>query len=76
MIRSIRKGGKKKWKKESGYSRRSLAETAMYRFKQLLGEKLSSRNFMNQSNEAFLNFLRRFPIKTILGYKFNLNFVI
>ena len=33
---------------------RSLAETAMYRFKQLLGEKLSSRNFMNQSNEAFL----------------------
>ena len=54
MIRFIRKGGKKKWKKESGYSRRSLAETAMYRFKQLLGEKLSSRNFMNQSNEAFL----------------------
>ncbi len=54
VIRFIRKGGKKKWKKESGYSRRSIAETAMYRFKQLVGGKLSSRDFMNQANEVFI----------------------
>ena len=53
-IRIIRRKGKKKWKKESGYSRRSIAETAMYRFKTLLGDKLSSRDFNRQANEAFI----------------------
>ena len=53
-IRIIRRKGKKKWKKESGYSRRSIAETAMYRFKTLLGDKLSSREFNRQANEAFI----------------------
>ena len=33
----MRKEGLAHWKKISGYHRRSLAETAMYRFKQLLG---------------------------------------
>lgn len=36
----------KKWKKRYGYNKRSLSETAMYRVKQLLGEKLSLRNTM------------------------------
>ena len=45
---------KKKWKKRSGYSRRSIAETAMYRFKTLMGEKLRSREFDRQTNEVFL----------------------
>lgn len=54
VIRFIRKEGRKKWKSESGYSRRSLAETAMFRFKQLVGEKISSKNFMNQANEVFI----------------------
>ena len=53
-IRGIRKGGRKQWKKDSGYSRRSLAETAMYRFKALLGDKLSSREFDRQAMEAFI----------------------
>ncbi len=35
----MRKEGLAHWKKISGYHRRSLAETAMYRFKQLLAGK-------------------------------------
>ena len=45
-------GGKKRWKEKSGYHRRSLAETQMYRFKQILGGKLSSRSFDNQVAES------------------------
>jgi hypothetical protein len=51
-IRAIKKHGKKAWKLNSGYSRRSISETAMYRFKTLLGQTLSSRDFERQANEA------------------------
>jgi hypothetical protein len=44
--------GKDNWKKGSGYHRRSLAETAMFRFKTILGSKLSSIKFENQLTEA------------------------
>lgn len=53
-IRLRRKVGKKRWKKKTGYSRRSLAETAMYRFKVILGDDLSSRRTQNQVAEAIL----------------------
>ncbi len=36
----------------SGYHRRSLAETAMYRFKQLLVGKISLRNYNGQVGEV------------------------
>ncbi len=48
----MRKEGLAHWKKISGYRRRSLAETAMYRFKQLLAEKISLRNYNGQVGEA------------------------
>jgi hypothetical protein len=54
FVRAIRAVGRKAWKKDIGYHRRSLAETAMYRFKTLLGEKLSSRIFDRQAIEAIL----------------------
>ena len=38
-IRQIRKSGRRRWKTENHYHRRSLSETAMYRFKTLLGDK-------------------------------------
>jgi hypothetical protein len=47
-----RKGGREKWKKESGYHRRSLVETQMYRFKTIMGPRLASREFSNQVCEA------------------------
>jgi len=40
------------WKKLKGYHRRSLAETAMYRIKQLTGSKLKSREWNRQCVEA------------------------
>ena len=45
-------GCKKTWKKRSGYHRRSLAETQMYRFKKLLGPMLLSRKMATQVVEA------------------------
>lgn len=45
-------GGKKAWKRESGYHRRSLVETHMFRQKVILGEKLYNRCFKNQKTEA------------------------
>ena len=41
-LRRIRKVGGKTWKHESGYHRRSLAETTMFRFKMSFGGKLRS----------------------------------
>ncbi len=42
------------WKKISGYHRRSLAETVMYRFKQLLAWKVSLRNYNGQVGEVMV----------------------
>jgi len=50
-LRSIRKVGRKKWKKESNYHRRSLVETAMMRHKTIFGGGLSSKRFCNQATE-------------------------
>jgi len=43
---------RKKWKQEVGYHKRSLVETAIFRFKTIFGDKLSSRQFKNQQTEA------------------------
>jgi hypothetical protein len=53
-IRAIRSGGRKRWKKQNGYHRRSLAETAMYRLKTCLGGILKNRRLENQQTEARL----------------------
>jgi hypothetical protein len=53
-IRSIRQRGRQGWKKEVGYHRRSLAETTMYRVKQISGSHLKNRVFENQQTEARL----------------------
>jgi IS5 family transposase len=44
--------GRKAWKAETGYHRRSLAETAMCRYKTLIGPGLRSRSFDRQKTEA------------------------
>lgn len=53
-IRGIRRVGRKQWKKEVGYHRRSLAETAMYRLKCCFGDKLKNRELENQRAESRL----------------------
>ncbi len=52
IVQRIHKIGRKEWKKESNYHRRSLAETAMFRFKTVIGPKLRNRKFENQKTEA------------------------
>lgn len=53
-LRYIRKHGRKKWKRDSHYHQRSLAETAMFRFKAIFSAKASSRKFANQVTELKL----------------------
>jgi len=65
-LRRIRRVGRKRWKLESGYSRRCLAETAISRFKRLFGDRLHARDFDNQAAEAFLG-VRVLNIMTTLG---------
>ena len=40
-IRDIRKQGREKWKRDSGYHARSLVENTMYRYKTAFGERIS-----------------------------------
>lgn len=51
-LRYIRQHGRKKWKRDSRYHRRSLSETAMFRYKRILGSHLASRTLTNQKTEA------------------------
>jgi hypothetical protein len=46
--------GRKLWKQECGYHRRSLVETCMMRLKTLFGERLSARHEQAQKNQALL----------------------
>lgn len=45
---------RKLWKKLKGYHLRSLAETAMFRFKTLFGNNLRSRCLVNQKSEVYI----------------------
>ncbi len=53
-LRAIHKVGRKAWKKQSKYHRRSLVETAFLRLKSIFGERLSARRFEQQATEMFV----------------------
>jgi hypothetical protein len=46
-----REVGRDEWKKEAGYHRRSLAETAMMRLKTIFSDKLKAREWKRQETE-------------------------
>jgi hypothetical protein len=48
----IAASGLAEWKRQSGYHRRSKAETAMFRWKMIFGERLSTHSLANQQTEA------------------------
>lgn len=52
-VAACRKQGRQTWKIDSGYHRRSLAETGVYRFKRLIGPCLSARLPDNQAAEVY-----------------------
>jgi hypothetical protein len=51
-LRRIRQIGRAAWKEESGYHRRSLGETAMFRFKTIFGPGVSSRADEQRATEV------------------------
>jgi transposase len=53
-LRRIREVGRKRWKQEVGYHRRSLAETTFYRIKTIFGDRLSARGFRAQACEMLI----------------------
>jgi len=53
-LRRIRQIGRKPWKKESGYHRRSLAETQMFRVKTIFGDRVSARQFAGQATQVLV----------------------
>ncbi len=53
-LRRIRQVGRAQWKRESGYHRRSLAETAMFRLKTLFGATLRAKSDAAQETETLV----------------------
>lgn len=53
-VRSIRRHGRAKWKRESQYHRRSLAETTMFRLKMSFGERVAARGFDGQAAQMLV----------------------
>lgn len=53
-LRAIRCKGRREWKRESGYHRRSLAETAVFRVKLIFGERVGARSFEGQAAQLLV----------------------
>ena len=51
-LRTIRQIGSRRWKQESGYHRRSIAETSVFRYKRIVGSQLSARMIERQQTEV------------------------
>ncbi len=53
-IRSIRELGRREWHMSSGYSKRSMVENTMYRYKTIIGRSMRRRTFDGQRVEVQL----------------------
>ena len=53
-IRAIRELGRREWHTQSGYSKRSLVENTMYRYKTIIGRSMRSRTIEGQRTETQL----------------------
>jgi hypothetical protein len=51
-IATIEKHGRMGWQHRAGYNRRRLLETAMFRYKTIIGRRLHARTLPNQRTEA------------------------
>ena len=51
-IATIEKHGRMGWQRRSGYNRRSLVETAIYRYKTIINRRLQARTMPNQRIET------------------------
>ena len=53
-IRSIRELGRREWHASSGYSKRSMVENTVFRYKTIIGRSMRSRSFDGQRVEVRL----------------------
>ena len=53
-VRSMRELGRREWHTHSGYSRRSMVENTMYRYKTIIGRSMRSRTLAGQGVEVQL----------------------
>ena len=53
-IRSMRELGRREWYRRSGYTKRSMVENAMYRYKSIIGRSMRSRTLVGQRVEVQL----------------------
>ena len=53
-VRFIRELGRREWHKRSGYSKRSMVENAIYRYKTIIGRDMRSRGLEGQRVEVQL----------------------
>lgn len=53
-VRACLRLGRKQWKQQSGYHKRSIAETSMFRLKRSFGGGLKSRKRRNQDAEVYI----------------------
>lgn len=65
-LRRIREIGRKQWKIESDYHRRSISENAMFRLKTVFGDKVGARKFNGQRTQLLLR-LRAMNLMSSLG---------
>jgi len=64
-IRSVHEPGRREWHNRSGYSKRSMVENTMYRYKTIIGRRMRSRTLAGQRVEVqlasrILNMMTRF----------------
>lgn len=53
-LRRLRRVGRRRWKEESQYHRRSLAETGIFRLKTIFGERVRAQSFTGQAAQLLL----------------------
>jgi IS5 family transposase len=53
-LREIRRKGRRQWKREAGYHRRSLAETQVFRVKMIFGERVRAHSFDGQAAQLLV----------------------
>jgi hypothetical protein len=51
-VRMLEERGRMGWQRATGYGRRSLGETAVFRYKAIIGRALRARNLPAQKTEA------------------------
>jgi len=64
-IRSVEKVGRRKWQSKSGYTKRSMVENSIYRYKAIIGAEMRSRNLACQRVETRIGWKNLNPMAAL-----------